>query len=159
MWHLKICFLKSTSGAIRRHKHLLNKRCQIFVLNKKTRTKNCNFKNKNWIRTVYWIVLQLNIWSLQIYYLRFSIRVEKKAFERTGFTKIASYANFFEDKKYHNHNSQRNFNCKVTLRQVFFRLRPPPLLGFCLWWCSNFVDFVYSVYTALWHKEGGGEVK
>jgi hypothetical protein len=28
---------------------------------------------------------------------------------------------------------------KGTLRQVFICLRPPPLLGFCLKWCSNFV--------------------
>jgi hypothetical protein len=25
------------------------------------------------------------------------------------------------------------------MRQVFIGLRPPPLLGFCLGWCSNFV--------------------
>ncbi len=29
--------------------------------------------------------------------------------------------------------------CKGTLRQVFICLRPPPLLGFCLGWSSNFV--------------------
>jgi hypothetical protein len=29
--------------------------------------------------------------------------------------------------------------CKGTLRQVFICLRPPPLLGFCLGWNSNFV--------------------
>jgi hypothetical protein len=28
---------------------------------------------------------------------------------------------------------------KGTLWQVFICLRPPPLLGFCLGWCSNFV--------------------
>jgi hypothetical protein len=31
------------------------------------------------------------------------------------------------------------FTCKGTLRQVFICMRPPPLLGFCLGWCSNFV--------------------
>jgi hypothetical protein len=29
--------------------------------------------------------------------------------------------------------------CKWTLRQLFICLRPPPLLGFCLGWYSNFV--------------------
>jgi hypothetical protein len=29
--------------------------------------------------------------------------------------------------------------CKKTLRQVFICLRPLPLVGFCLGWCSNFV--------------------
>jgi hypothetical protein len=28
---------------------------------------------------------------------------------------------------------------KIDLRQVFVCLRPPPLLGFCLGWSSNFV--------------------
>jgi hypothetical protein len=29
--------------------------------------------------------------------------------------------------------------CKWTLQQVFICLRPPPLLGFCLGWYSNFL--------------------
>ena len=29
--------------------------------------------------------------------------------------------------------------CKGTLRQVFICLRSPPLLGYCLGWCSNIV--------------------
>ncbi len=32
----------------------------------------------------------------------------------------------------------KKFTCKRTLRQVFTCLRPPPLLGFCLLWSSNF---------------------
>ncbi len=32
-----------------------------------------------------------------------------------------------------------NFSYKCTLRQVFIWLRPPPLLGYCLGWPSNFV--------------------
>jgi hypothetical protein len=31
----------------------------------------------------------------------------------------------------------KKLTCKGTLRQVFIRLKPPPLLGFCLWWLSN----------------------
>ncbi len=27
----------------------------------------------------------------------------------------------------------KKFTCKATLRQVIFCLRPPPLVGFCLW--------------------------
>jgi hypothetical protein len=33
----------------------------------------------------------------------------------------------------------KKFTCKGALRQVFIYLRPPPLLGFCLGWSSNFV--------------------
>ncbi len=33
----------------------------------------------------------------------------------------------------------KQLTCKGTLRQGFICLRPPPLLGFCLGWCSNFV--------------------
>ncbi len=33
----------------------------------------------------------------------------------------------------------KKLTCKGTLRQVFICLRPPPLLGFCLGWSSNFV--------------------
>jgi hypothetical protein len=36
-------------------------------------------------------------------------------------------------------SSSENITCKGTLRQVFFGLRPLPLLGFCLGWSSNFV--------------------
>ncbi len=32
----------------------------------------------------------------------------------------------------------QKFTCKGDLSQVFFCLRPPPLLGFCLGWSSNF---------------------
>ncbi len=32
----------------------------------------------------------------------------------------------------------KKLTCKGTLRQVFICLRPPPLLGFCLGWSSNF---------------------
>ncbi len=35
--------------------------------------------------------------------------------------------------------AMRNMTCKGNLRQVFISLRPHPLLGFCLGWCSNFV--------------------
>ncbi len=73
---------------------------------------------------------------------------------------------------------------KELFRQVFICLRPPPLLGFCLVWSSNFVDSDFgqiqsvkllqnmvsnrtqhtlpspshtlSVYTVFWHWEGGG---
>jgi hypothetical protein len=33
----------------------------------------------------------------------------------------------------------KELTCKGTLRQVFICLRPPPLLGFCQGWSSNFV--------------------
>jgi hypothetical protein len=33
----------------------------------------------------------------------------------------------------------KKFSWKGTFQQVFIRLRPPPLLGFSLGWCSNFV--------------------
>ncbi len=33
----------------------------------------------------------------------------------------------------------KKFTWKGTFRQVFICLRPPPLLGFCLGWCRNFV--------------------
>jgi hypothetical protein len=33
----------------------------------------------------------------------------------------------------------KKLTCKGTLGQVFICLSPPPLLGFCLGWCSNFV--------------------
>ncbi len=33
----------------------------------------------------------------------------------------------------------KNLTCKGTFRQVFIRLRPIQLLGFCLGWSSNFV--------------------
>ncbi len=33
----------------------------------------------------------------------------------------------------------KQLTCKGTLRQLFICLRPPPLLGFCFGWCSNFV--------------------
>ena len=33
----------------------------------------------------------------------------------------------------------KKLTCKGTLGQVFICLRPPPILGFCLGWCSNFV--------------------
>jgi hypothetical protein len=36
-------------------------------------------------------------------------------------------------------SSSKEFTCKGTLRQVFIRLRPPPLLGFWLGWSSIFV--------------------
>ncbi len=40
-------------------------------------------------------------------------------------------------------NAKRRYLKKLTfigtLRQVFICLRPPPPLGFCLGWCSNFV--------------------
>ncbi len=32
----------------------------------------------------------------------------------------------------------KRFTCKGTLLQVFICLRPPPLLGFCLGWSSDF---------------------
>ncbi len=35
--------------------------------------------------------------------------------------------------------SSDKLSCKGTLRQMFICLRPPPLLGFCLGWSSNFV--------------------
>ncbi len=34
--------------------------------------------------------------------------------------------------------------CKGTLRQVLICLRPPPLLGFCLGWSSNFAGSEYG---------------
>ncbi len=33
----------------------------------------------------------------------------------------------------------KKFSWKGTLRQVFICLNPPPVLGFCLGWSSNFV--------------------
>jgi hypothetical protein len=36
-------------------------------------------------------------------------------------------------------SSSKKLTCKWTLRQMFICLRPPPLLGFCLEWSSNFV--------------------
>jgi hypothetical protein len=33
----------------------------------------------------------------------------------------------------------KKFTCKGTLRHVYFCLRPPPHLGFCLGWSRNFV--------------------
>jgi hypothetical protein len=33
----------------------------------------------------------------------------------------------------------KELSCKGTLLEVFICLRPPPLLGFCLGWSSNFV--------------------
>jgi hypothetical protein len=33
----------------------------------------------------------------------------------------------------------KKLTCKGTLREVIMCLRPPPLLGFCLGWSSNFV--------------------
>jgi hypothetical protein len=33
----------------------------------------------------------------------------------------------------------KKLTCKGTLRQMFICLRPPPLLGFCLGWSTNFV--------------------
>jgi hypothetical protein len=75
---------------------------------------------------------------------------------------------------------------KGTFQQVFVRLRPPPLLSFCLGWSSNFVgseiqsvkllqnmvsnrnstppptpshSHALSVCTVLWHRGGGGELK
>ncbi len=43
-------------------------------------------------------------------------------------------------------SSSKKLTCKRTLRQVFFCLGPPPLLGFCLGWSSNFLNLVrYSV--------------
>jgi hypothetical protein len=36
-------------------------------------------------------------------------------------------------------SSSKKLTCKGTLRQVFLCLTPPPLLGFCLGWSSNFV--------------------
>jgi hypothetical protein len=37
--------------------------------------------------------------------------------------------------------SSQKLICKGTMRQVFICLRPHPLIGFCLWWSSNFVGF------------------
>ncbi len=69
--------------------------------------------------------------------------------------------------------------CKGTLRQEFICLRPPPLLGFCLGWLSNFVGsecgqkqsvkllqnmvfdttqhhpIPFQIHTVLWLWEGG----
>jgi hypothetical protein len=36
-------------------------------------------------------------------------------------------------------SSSKKLTSQGTLRQVFICLRPPPLLGFCLGWSSNFV--------------------
>jgi hypothetical protein len=36
-------------------------------------------------------------------------------------------------------SSSKKLTCKGTLRQVLICLRPPPLLGFCLGWSSNFI--------------------
>jgi hypothetical protein len=36
-------------------------------------------------------------------------------------------------------SSSKKCSCKGTSRQVFICLRPPPFLGFCLGWSSNFV--------------------
>ncbi len=33
----------------------------------------------------------------------------------------------------------KKMTCEGTSRQVLICLRPPPLLGFCLGWCNNFV--------------------
>jgi hypothetical protein len=33
----------------------------------------------------------------------------------------------------------KKLTCEGTLLQVFFCMRPPPYLGFCLGWSSNFV--------------------
>jgi hypothetical protein len=81
----------------------------------------------------------------------------------------------------------KKFTSKGTLRQVFIGLRSPPLPGFCLGWSSNFVssesgqiqivkllqnmvsnrtqhlqplpNHTLSVYTVLWHREGGRGVE
>jgi hypothetical protein len=73
----------------------------------------------------------------------------------------------------------KKLNWKGTLRQVFICLRPPPLLGFCLGWSSNFVcsqsgqiqsvtilqnpvpsplhtAYVYTVHGILIHTRKGG---
>ncbi len=77
----------------------------------------------------------------------------------------------------------KKLTCKGTLRQVFFCLRPPSLLGFCLgWWTIlqvlNIVRYrvllhnmvsnrltshhpppppshTLPVYSVLWHRKGG----
>jgi hypothetical protein len=43
------------------------------------------------------------------------------------------------DKSNANYRHLKKLTCKRTLRQVFICLRPPPLLGSCLGWSSNFV--------------------
>jgi hypothetical protein len=48
-------------------------------------------------------------------------------------------------------SSPKKFTYKGTLRQVFICLRPPPLLGFCLGWSSNFAGSEY-----LTQGRGGG---
>ncbi len=43
----------------------------------------------------------------------------------------------------------KKLTCKGTLRQVFIYLRPPPLLDFCLGWCSNFVGSEFGQKQSL----------
>ncbi len=79
----------------------------------------------------------------------------------------------------------KKLTCKWTSRQVFICLMPPPLIGFCLGWCGNFVGSesgqiqsvkllqnmvsnrtqhpipsqphtVCTYSSVLWHREGGG---
>ncbi len=47
-------------------------------------------------------------------------------------------------------SSSKKLTCKVTLRQMFIcLLRPPPLLGFCLGWSRNFLNFAGSEYGQI----------